>query len=107
MSLFASFLYLSWIFASLQNVDGAINDNCQFDNCNVTKTKLQICKGSDTYIPSYPSTYNRYLSKSLEVKPTLTFLNLADFDPEEKIVTVIVSLMLEWNDTRLSLNTYE
>ena len=35
------------------------------------------------------------------------FFNLADFDADEKIITVFVSLMLEWNDTRLSLNTYE
>ena len=107
MPLSESFFFISWICASLQSVDGVVNDNCQFDNCNVTKTKLQICKGSDTYIPNYPSTYNRYLSESLKLKPTLTFLNLADFDPDEKIVTVFVSLMLEWNDTRLSLNTYE
>ena len=68
------------------------------NNCNVTKTKLQICEGSDI---SYPSTYGQ---KLLKVKPILTFLNFAEFDPEEKTVTVFVSLMLEWNDTRLSLN---
>ena len=73
------------------------------NNCNVTKTKLQICEGSDT---SYPSTYH-YGQKSLEVKPILTLLNFAKFDPEEKTATVFVSLMLEWNDTRLSLNSYE
>ena len=96
---FDSFLLILWIYASLQNVDGVPNDSC-----NVTKPKLQVCEGSDTYIPYYPDGYGQ---KVLEVKPILTFLNLADFDPDEKIITVFVSLMFEWNDTRVSLNTYE
>ena len=99
MSLLKSFLYIAWIFASLQNVNGVPNDSC-----NVTKTKLEVCEGADTYIPYLPSDYGH---KTLEVKPFLTFLNLADFDPDEKIVTVFVSLMFEWNDTRVFLNTIE
>ena len=96
---FDSFLFILCIFASLQNVDGVPNDSC-----NVTKPTIQTCEGSDTYIPYYPDEYGQ---KGLEVKPILTFFNLADFDADEKIITVFVSLMLEWNDTRLSLNTYE
>ena len=98
-AMFDSILLISWIYASLQTVDGVLNDNC-----NVTKPTLQICEGSDTYIHYYTDEYGE---KELEVKPILTFLNLADFDPDEKIITVFISLMLEWNDTRLSLNTYE
>ena len=95
---FDSFLFILWLYTSLQNVDGVTNDSC---NGNFTKTTLEICGGPDTYLPS------TYGQKALEVKPILTFLNLADFDPEEKIVTVFVSLMMDWNDTRISLNTYE
>ena len=96
---FDSFLFILWIFASLQNVDGV-----PYDSCNVTKPTIQTCEGFDTYIPYYPDEYGQ---NGLEVKPILTFLNLADFDADEKIITVFVSLMLEWNDTRLSLNTNE
>ena len=96
---FGSFLFILWINASLLNVDGV-----PYDSCNVTKPKLQVCDGSDTYIPYLPHGYGQ---KVLEVKTVLTFLNLADFDPDEKIITVFVSLMFEWNDTRVSLNTYE
>ena len=91
MTIFYYFLLFNLFIIAL--VNGIPNDNC-----NVTKTKLQICEGSDT---SYPSNYGQ---KLLEVKPILTFLNFAEFDPEEKTVTVFVSLMLEWNDTRLSFN---
>ena len=96
---FDSFLFISWIYVGLQSADGVPNDSC-----NITKPTIQICEGSDTYIPYYPDEYGQ---NELEVKPILTFLNLADFDPDEKIITVFVSLKLEWNDMRLSLNTYE
>ena len=97
--MFDRLLFILWIvYASLQNVDGVKSGSC---NVNFTKTTLEICEDPDTY---FPSTYGQ---KVLEVKPVLTFLNLADFDPEEKIVTVFVSFMMYWNDTRVSLNTYE
>ena len=96
---FDRILFILWLYTSLQNVDGFTpNDSC---NRNFTKTTLEICAGPDTFLPY------TYGQKALEVKPILTFLNLADFDPEEKIVTVFVSLMMDWNDTRVSLNTYE
>ena len=98
-AMFGRILFILWIYASLQNVDGV-----PYDSCNVTKPTVQTCEGFDTYIPYYPDEYGQ---NGLEVKPILTFLNLADFDADEKIITVFVSLMLEWNDTRLSLNTNE
>ena len=70
MTIFYYFLLFNLFIIAL--VNGIPNDNC-----NVTKTKLQICEGSDT---SYPSNYGQ---KLLEVKPILTFLNFAEFDPEE------------------------
>ena len=97
-AMFDRILFILWLYTSLQNVDGVTNDSC---NSNFTKTTLEICEGPDTFLPY------TFGQKALEVKPILTFLNLADFDPEEKTVTVFVSLMMDWNDTRLSLNTYE
>ena len=95
---FDRILFILWIYASIQNVHGLTNDSC---NGNFTKTTMQVCEGPDTYLTS------TYGQKTLDVKTILTFLNFANFDPEEKIVTVFVSFMMEWNDTRLSLNTYE
>ena len=74
------------------------------DSCKYTKTLLQICNGSESYIHAYPSTYGK---TSLEIKSNLAFLSLADFNAQEKSVTVFISLMMEWNDTRISLNTYK
>ena len=68
-------------------------------SCNHTDITLQICEGSKNYIPSYPSTYP---GKALAVHQNLTLLNLADFDPNSKTVTVFVTLTTTWNDSRLS-----
>ena len=69
------------------------------ESCNFTDVNFQICEGSANYLKGYPSTY----PNTLEVRPTLTFFNLGDFDPLENTVTVFVSLKTEWNDSRLSL----
>ena len=67
-------------------------------SCNQTDIALQICEGSKNYIPNYPSTY----PEALAVQQNLTLLNLADFDPYSKTVTVFVTLTTRWNDSRLS-----
>ena len=86
------------ILLSVQNVESLIS------SCNFTNTFLQICQGSENYAKGFPSTYPE---KPVEVTPTLTFLNLADINPAEKTVTVFVSLKTEWNDSRVSLSSYE
>ena len=87
-----------YVLLSLENVHGSIS------SCNLTSTFFQICQGSENYAKGYPSTFPQ---KPAEVTPTLTFLNLADINPNEKTVTVFVSLKTEWNDSRVSLNSYE
>ena len=79
----------------------------QIDSCDFKNTKLQTCEGSNDYLKAYPSTFigKNDKKRALEIKTTLTFLNLARFNDQEKSVTVFVSLMTEWNDTRLSLIT--
>ena len=79
----------------------------QIDTCDFKATKLQICDGSKDYLKTFPSTYNGESNGKtpLEIQPILTFLKLAMFDDQEKSVTVFVSLMMRWNDTRLSLST--
>ena len=79
----------------------------QIDTCDFKTTKLQICDGSKDYLKTFPSTYNGESNGKtpLEIQPILTFLKLAMFDDQEKSVTVFVSLMMRWNDTRLSLST--
>ena len=79
----------------------------QIDTCDFKTTKLQICDGSKDYLKTFPSTYNGESNSKtpLEIQPILTFLKLAMFDDQEKSVTVFVSLMMRWNDTRLSLST--
>jgi hypothetical protein len=79
----------------------------QMDSCDFKNTKLQVCEGSNDYLKAYPATFIGKIDNKrvLEIKTTLTFLNLARFDEQEKSVTVFVSLMTEWNDTRLSLIT--
>ena len=72
------------------------------ESCNFTDVNLQICEGSGNYLKGYPSTYPY---SALVVYPTLTFLNLGDFDPLENTVTVFVSLKTEWYDSRLSLSS--
>ena len=53
-------LFICWIYTNLQIVDGVPNDSC-----NVTKPKLQICEGSDTYVPYYPDGYGPHLSTAV------------------------------------------
>ena len=86
------------VLVSLKIVQGANS------SCNLTSTFFQICQGSENYIKGFPSTFPE---KPAEVIPTLTFLNLADINPNEKTVTVFVSLKTEWNDSRVSLSSYE
>ena len=86
------------VLVSLEIVQGANS------SCNLTSTFFQICQGSENYIKGFPSTFPE---KPAEVIPTLTFLNLADINPNEKTVTVFVSLKTEWNDSRVSLSSYE
>ena len=92
---FVSTLFLS--YAALHGVQGEYHESC-----NYIKTLLEICNGSESYLHAYPSTYGK---TSLEITSYLEFLSLADFNVQEKSVTMFVSLMMEWNDTRLSLNT--
>ena len=99
MSLSIRLLSTLLCYAAVHRVQGEYHDSCKY-----TKTLLQICNGSESYIHAYPSTYGK---TSLEIKSNLAFLSLADFNAQDKSVTVFVSLMIEWNDTRLSLNTYE
>ena len=69
-------------------------------NCDASKrTEIKNCHKHKGY-PD-PS------KLPLEVSPTLTFLNLGDFNPSEKTVTVFVSLRTDWDDSRLSINSTE
>ena len=91
---FLSALFLS--YAALYGVQGEYHESC-----NYIKTFLEICDGYESYLHGYPSTFGK---TSLEITSYLEFLSLADFNVQEKSVTMFVSLMMEWNDTRLSLN---
>ena len=79
----------------------------QIDSCDFKNTKLQICEGSNGSINAYPATFKgkRDGLEPLKIKPSLNFLNLARFNEQQKSITVFVTLMTEWNDTRLSLFT--
>ena len=79
----------------------------QIDSCDFKNTKLQICEDSNGSINAYPATFKgtRDGLEPLEIKPSLNFLNLARFDEQQKSITIFVTLMTEWNDTRLSLIT--
>ena len=79
----------------------------QIDSCDFKNTKLQICEGSNGSISAYPATFKgkRDGLEPLKIKPSLNFLNLARFNEQQKSITVFVTLMTEWNDTRLSLIT--
>ena len=99
MSVTIRFLFTLLSYAAVNKVYGE-----NPESCNYTKTLFEICNGSDSYLHSYPPTYGK---KSLEITSNLAFLSLADFNAQEKSVTVFISLMMEWNDTRISLNTYK
>ena len=99
MSLFFRLLSTLLSCATVHRVQGEYHESCKY-----TKTMLEICNGSESYLHAYPSTYGK---KSLEITSYLAFLSLADFNAQEKSVTVFISLMMEWNDTRISLNTYK
>ena len=79
----------------------------QIDSCDFKNTKLQICEGSNGSINAYPATFKGKQDglEPLKIKPSLNFLNLARFNEHQKSITVFVTLMTEWNDTRLSLIT--
>ena len=98
MNIFIKVLPLFGIITSSHLISGLQS------SCNHTDITLQICEGSNSYIPSYPSTYP---GKALAVQQTLTLLNLADFNPYSKTVTIFVTLATKWNDSRLSLTISE
>ena len=79
----------------------------KIDSCDFKNTNLQICEGSNGSINAYPDTFKgkRDGFELLKIKPSLNFLNLARFNEQQKSITVFVTLMTEWNDTRLSLIT--
>ena len=99
MSVSIRVLFTLLSYATVHRVQGEYHESC-----NYTKTLLEICNGSESYLHAYPSTYGK---NSLEITSYLAFLSLADFNAQEKSVTVFISLMMEWNDTRISLNTYK
>ena len=90
-----------WSYAILQVAIGSSIDSCAFNH-----TKLEICEGGKNYLINYPSTFDGKVEgevPKLKIKPTLTFLNLARFNHEEKSITIFVYLLMMWNDTRLHL----
>ena len=96
-----SLLSALWSYAILWVVIGSSIDSCAFNN-----TQLEICEGSKNYLINYLSTFHGKVDgevPKLKIKPTLTFLNLASFNHEEKSITVFVYLLMQWNDTRLHL----
>ena len=102
--MFSSNILLSalWSYAILQVAIGSPIDSCTFNY-----TKLEICEGGRNYLINYPSTFDGKVDGAavpkLKIKPTLTFLNLARFNQEEKSITIFVYLLMMWNDTRLHL----
>ena len=63
--------------------------------CKSTNDTLQICNGKLVNLKRLPE-------EQILVFPTLTFVNLANIDSNEKTVTVFVSLKLNWNDTSIT-----
>ena len=106
--MFSSNILLSalWSYAILQVAIGSSIDSCAFNF-----TKLEICEGGRNYLINYPSTFDGKVDGAavpkLKIKPTLTFLNLARFNQEEKSITIFVYLLMMWNDTRLHLTLDE
>ena len=59
---------------------------------------VQICNGSNTPIEAMDIERNL-----IEIKPIITFFNLARFDPHDKTVTLFIALDTAWNDTSVSV----
>ena len=103
--MFFSLLSALWSYAILQVAIGSSIDSCAF-----SYTKLEICEDGKNYLTNYPSTFDGKVEgevPKLKIKPTLTFLNLARFNQEEKSITIFVYLLMMWNDTRLHLTLDE
>ena len=84
---------LAICFSAMQNGCGASLSTCKDIIAN-----LQICNGEKTSIKAVDVE-----RLTLEITPTLTFVNLARFDDQEKTVTLFVTLDTLWNDTSISI----
>ena len=73
----------------------------QLDNCKGNIEKLSLChtdeNGYDMSGPSQP--YPSNLTPSVEIH------DIVEVHPEEKSVTMLVEIFLEWNDARLELKS--
>ena len=82
---------LAICFLALQKSHGS-------STCEDIIANLQICNGAKTSIKAVDVE-----RLTLEITPTLTFVNLARFDDQEKTVTLFVTLDTLWNDTSISI----
>ena len=77
-----------------------INDNVRpVRQRRITRfPSLQICNHSNIQVEAMDIERNL-----IEIRPTITFFNLARFDPHDKTVTLFIALDTAWNDTSVSV----
>ena len=84
-----TFLYFSAKYFQL--VDSMFCDDAE----------LQVCDGTSVTVKASPKPKGQF---PIEIKPRLTFNNIANVDEEEKTITVFLSLALLWNDKRVNMS---
>ena len=66
--------------------------------CKEGFASLQICNHLNIQVEAMDIKQNL-----IEIRPTITFFNLARFDPHDKTVTLFIALDTAWNDTSVSV----